>query len=73
MTRRSSPGIKAFGLVAVVGLFIFGMYSYHDLHTRQRRSEEKADRLRQQHDSISAQLQGDVYYIANIQILPWRF
>ena len=44
--------------VAVGGLLVYALYSYHDIHTRLKRSEEKGDRLHQQHDSLSAQLQG---------------
>ena len=58
MTRRGGTTVQAIGLVAVIGLFVYGFYSYGELQTKLRRAEEKGERLRQQHDSLSAQLQG---------------
>ena len=58
MTRRSSSATKAIGLVGGLGLFIFAVYSYHNLNLEIKKTSDKADRLRQQHDSLSAQLQG---------------
>ena len=65
MSRRGGPGVQVLAVVAVVGLFMYGFYSYHQLNTHFRKTEEKADHLRQQHDSISAQLQGN----SNLKIL----
>jgi len=58
MMRRSNNTVRTVAIVVAAGLFLYGLYAYHDLHTRHKRSVEKADRLRQQHDSLSAQLQG---------------
>ncbi|KAK2158641.1 hypothetical protein LSH36_166g03025 [Paralvinella palmiformis] len=57
MMRRSNNTVRTVAIVVAAGLFLYGLYAYHDLHTRHKRSVEKADRLRQQHDSLSAQLQ----------------
>jgi len=46
--------------VAVLGcglILIYSLYCYQEVNTKLRRSEEKADRIKQQHDSLSAQLQ----------------
>lgn len=59
MTRRGGPGVQVLALVAVAGLSIYGFYSYHTVSSRLKRSEEKNVNLKQQHDSISAQLQGE--------------
>ena len=64
MTRRGGMGLKVVGSVAAGLILIYGLYSYHDVQTRLKRSEEKGERLRQQHDSLSAQLQGK--YLKNI-------
>ncbi len=58
MMRRNTAGIKLFLIVAAGVLMLYGLYSFHELHTKLKSTEEKADRLRQQHDSLSAQLQG---------------
>jgi len=59
MSRRSPSGIQAISIAVVVAIVLFGIYSYNDLHGRLRRSEEKGERLKQQQDSVSAQLQGN--------------
>ena len=59
MTRRNGVGLKVV-LTVAAGLFvIYCLYSYHEIHTRLKKSDEKGERLRQQHDSLSAQLQGN--------------
>ncbi|KAI0214973.1 hypothetical protein LSAT2_032984 [Lamellibrachia satsuma] len=57
MSRRNGLGFNMVVVVVCGFIVIFGIYSYHDLHTRLRKGEEIADRLRQQHESVSAQLQ----------------
>ena len=59
MTRRGGPGVQALAVAAVLGLCFYGMYSHHQVSSKLKRSEEKSDNLKQQHDSLAAQLQGD--------------
>ena len=61
MSRRNSPGVQAVVILGVVFLFLYGYYSYHQVQTRLKRSDEKAERLKQQQDSVSAQLQGEYH------------
>ena len=58
MSRRGGPGLQVLIGVVVVGLFLYGFYSYHEVQSRLRTMEEKADRLKVEHESVSAQLQG---------------
>ena len=58
MTKRGSPAVQVLAVIAVVGIFLYGFYRYHDQHTRLKRSEESADKLQQKSESLSAQLQG---------------
>ena len=58
MTKRGSPAVQVFIVIAVVGVFLYGFYRYHDQHTRLKRSEESTDKLKQKSESLSAQLQG---------------
>ena len=58
MSRRNGLGFNMIVVVICGFIVIFGIYSYHDLHTRLRKGDEVAERLRQQHESVSAQLQG---------------
>ena len=60
MSRRSGTSLQVLLATAVVGLFVYGLYSHHDIQTRLKKSDEKGERLRQQHDSLSAQLQGKI-------------
>ena len=60
MTRRSGVGMKVILTVAICLFAVYCLYSYHEVHTRLKRSDEKAERLKQQHDSLSAQLQGNI-------------
>jgi len=57
MGRRGSLGIQALLVIGVISLFLFGLYSYNDVQERLKRSDEKSERLKQQEDSVSAQLQ----------------
>ncbi len=58
MGRRSSAGLQALALAGIVGLFLFGVYSYNDVQGRLKQTLEKAERLEQQQESVSSQLQG---------------
>ena len=58
MSRRKGLGYNMVIVVVCGFIVIFGIYSYHDLHTRLRKAEEVEVRLRQEHESVSAQLQG---------------
>jgi len=58
MSKRGSPAVQVLIVIAVVGAFLYGFYCYHDQHTRLKRSEESADKLKQKTESLSAQLQG---------------
>ena len=58
MSRRKGLGFNMVIVVVCGFIVIFGIYSYHDLHTRLRKAEEVEVRLRQEHESVSAQLQG---------------
>ena len=58
MSKRSSPAVQVFIVVAVVAAFLYGFYCYHDQHTRLKRSEETVDKLKQKTESLSDQLQG---------------
>lgn len=57
MTKRGSPAVQVFIVVAVVGVFLYGFYLFHDKHTRLKRSEESAHQFKQKSESLSAQLQ----------------
>jgi len=59
MSKRGSPAVQVFIVIAVVGAFLYGFYCYHDQHTRLKRSEETADKLKQKTEYLSAQLQGN--------------
>lgn len=50
--------MKALIFAGVFGFILFGLYSYHKTNTELVRITKTADRLRQEHDSVSAQLQG---------------
>lgn len=56
-TKRGSPAIQILIGFVVVGLFLYGFYIYHEVQTRLRRTEERADRLKTQHETVSSQLQ----------------
>ena len=58
MTRRNGVGLKVILTVAICLFVVYCLYSYHEIHTRLKRTEERGERLKQQHDSLSAQLQG---------------
>ncbi len=58
MMRRGNNTVRTVAVCVTVLLFLYGLYAYHDLHTQLNKSEEKAEKLRQQHDSLSAQIQG---------------
>jgi len=60
MSKRGSPTVQVFVVIVVVAAFLYGFYSYHDQHTRLKRSEESADKLKQKIESLSAQLKGNV-------------
>ena len=62
MSKRGSPAVQVFVVIFVVGAFLYGFYSYHDQHTRLKRSEESADKLKQKTESLSAQLQGNAFF-----------
>jgi len=65
--KRGSPAVQVFIVIAVVGLFLYGFYRYHDQHTRLKLSEESAEKLQQKSQSLSAQLQGIIALSANEQ------
>jgi len=69
MTKRGSPTVQVIIVIAVVAVFLYGFYRYHDQHTLLKRSEESADKLKQKTESLSAQLQGNTALIVNKQ--PW--
>ena len=60
MTRRGGPSAKYVAIVVVFFLCLYGFYCFHNVYTRLKNAEEKTTRLGQQHDSVSAQLQGMV-------------
>jgi len=70
MSKRGSPALQVFVVIGVVAAFLYGFYSYHDQHTRLKRSEESGDKLKQKTESLSAQLQGNV--CIQQQWLPYR-
>jgi len=59
MSKRGSPALQVLVVIAVVGAFLYGFYSYHDQQTRLKRSEGSADKLKKKTESLSAQLQGN--------------
>ena len=62
MSRRGGASIKLISVVVVGLIGLYAFYSYHDLHTRLKTSDEKLSRVSQQHDSVSAQLQGGICF-----------
>ena len=60
MSRRNGTGMKFLLTVVIGGVFIFGLYTYHDQQTKLRKADENADKMQQQHDSLAAQLQGNL-------------
>jgi uncharacterized ion transporter superfamily protein YfcC len=58
MHRREGSVVRVVIFISVAICFVYGVYLYHDVQTRLKKSDEKSERLRQQHDSVSAQLQG---------------
>lgn len=58
MTRRTGGMIKYIAAGFAVLACLYGLFCYHELNTRLRSADEKVDRLRTQHESVSAQLQG---------------
>jgi len=57
MNRRNGAGPKLVGAAVVIVILIYGLYSHNDVQSKLRTAEEKTERLRQQYDSLSAQLQ----------------
>ena len=60
MSRLRSPTVKYVALVVIGIVFVYGFFSYHDVSTKLRTVEEKLSHVSQQHDSVSAQLQGNL-------------
>lgn len=58
MTRRNGTGPKVVAAAVLLLLVIYAIYAHNDVQNKLRTSEEKTERLRQQYDSLSAQLQG---------------
>ena len=58
MSRHQGQKLKVIIFVGVFVILLYGVYLYHDVHSKLIRSEERGDRMKQQHDSLAAQLQG---------------
>ena len=56
MSRKGTPQVLAF--VAVGVIFVYGFYSYNELKSALRRSDEKIKRSKLESDNLSVQLQG---------------
>jgi len=65
MSKRGSPAVQVFIVIAVVAAFLYGFYSYHDKHTRLKRADESVEKLNQKTESLSAQLQGKTMLFAS--------
>ena len=59
MSRFRGPTAKYASYIVVSLVFVYGMYSYHGVSTQLRSVEDKLSHVSQQHDSVSAQLQGN--------------
>jgi len=66
MSRRGTPQVLAFVAVGVV--FVYGFYSYNELKSALRRSDESTKRSKLENDNLSTQLLGiaDVVVIVAI-------
>jgi len=64
MTRKGTPQVLAF--VAVGVIFVYGFYSYNELKSAVRRSDENLKRSKIENDNLSTQLFGTFWsrYIA---------
>ena len=58
MSRRSNPAMNALVMAGVLGFLVFAVYTYHKTNTELSRKTKSVERLTQEHDSLSAQLQG---------------
>ena len=58
MARRNDSTVKAVIFLIFIIAVIFSLYSYQDVHSRLQKSEERGEKLTQQHDSFAAQVQG---------------
>ena len=56
MSRRGTPQVLAF--VAVGVIFVYGFYSYYELKSALRRSDENIKRSKLENDNLSTQLLG---------------
>ena len=56
MSRRGTPQVLAFVAVGVV--FVYGFYSYNELKSALRRSDESIKRTKLETDNLSTQLLG---------------
>jgi len=56
MSRRGTPQVLAF--VAVGVIFVYGFYSYNELKSALRRSDENIKRSKLESDNLSTQLLG---------------
>ena len=62
MPRRGLPGVQIVVLIAVVLLFVYGYYSFNELKSTLKKSEETVKRVKLEEENLSAQLQGDYCY-----------
>lgn len=60
MARRNDSTVKAIVFTLFVGLLLFSLYSYQELHGQLRKTEERAEKLTQQHDTLAGQIQGKI-------------
>ncbi|XP_064598721.1 putative mediator of RNA polymerase II transcription subunit 26 isoform X5 [Liolophura sinensis] len=57
MQRRSSPLVRTVFVVAGLGSIVYLIYLNHDLNTKLKNTDDRAERYRRSHESVSAQLQ----------------
>lgn len=59
MPRRGLPGVQVVVLIGVVLLFLYGYYSFNEVKSTLRKSEEMVKRAKLDEENLSAQLQGN--------------
>jgi len=65
MSRRGAPGIQVVALIGVVLVSIYGYYSYSELKSALRKSEDTVKRVTLEEENLSTQLQGSVIKFVN--------
>ena len=59
MPRRGTSSIQILVRISFIVVFIYGYYTYNELKSAFRRSEESVKRMKLQEENLSAQLQGN--------------